>query len=560
VSEELQALAARCWDEEVASNPLWATVLGDHRFDDRLQDLSAEAEAARISDARAIAAAAEAISEDGLDATDRYTRAMLISQSTRLADVLETRPAEFTVTPMWEGPQAQLLQVAPMGTFPEPEHALALLDRYAAADLFLSQAGDRLREGVAAGRTPPRLGVEQAVAQLDDYLASSLEDDPLLTIEPPKGWDGAATWRERLADVVRDRVRPAMATYRAVLVDEIAPAARPPERSGVCWLPDGVEVYARALRGHITISMHPQEIHDQGHAATADLIEEYATIGSRVFGDTDRAGVFAHLLDDQSLRYTDSAEIVADAHRAMEKAEAAVGAWFGRLPSTRCVVEPQTPAELAGGIFAFYMPPAPDGSRSGSYRINAADPANTTRFDVEAVAYHETLPGHHLQIALAQELDLPEFRRQSETTAYTEGWGLYTERLADEMGLYSSDLDRLGMLAADSLRSSRLVVDTGLHALGWSRDQAIEYMTANTPMPPPPLIGEVDRYIAMPGQAVAYKTGQFAILALRAEAEAALGERFDIRGFHDAVLGEGALSLDVLQLAVRDWIGTAATG
>lgn len=560
VTEQLQALAARCWDEEVAANPLWATVLGDHRFDDRLPDLSVEAEAARISDTRAIAAAAGAIGEDGLDATERYTRAMLISQSTRVADVLETRPAEFTVTPMWEGPQAHLLQVAPMGTFPEPEHALALLDRYAAANRFLAQAAERLREGVAAGRTPPRLGVEQAVAQLDEYLASSLDDDPLLSVRPPERWDGAASWRERLADTVRDRVRPAMASYRAVLADEIASAARPPERSGVCWLPDGEEVYARALRAHLTISMHPQQIHDQGHAATAALIEEYATVGSRVFGDTDRAGVFAHLLDDQSLRYTESADIVADARRAMEKAEAAVGAWFGRLPTAPCVIEPQTPAEVGGGIFAFYMPPAPDGSRPGSYRINAADPANTTRFDAEAVAYHETLPGHHLQLALAQELDLPEFRRQSWTTAYAEGWGLYTERLADEMGLYSSDLDRLGMLANDSLRSSRLVVDTGLHAFGWSRDQAIEYMTANTPMPPPPLIGEVDRYIALPGQAVAYKTGQFAILRLRAEAEAALGERFDIRGFHDAVLGEGALSLDVLEIAVRDWVQATSAG
>lgn len=558
MTDELQALAARFWDAEIAASPLWATVIGDHRYDDRLPDLSAEAEAERMADLRDIARSAAGMGDQGMAATDRYTRAMLISQATRTADILEVRPAEFTVTPIWEGPQAQLLQVAPLGTFPEPEHALALLDRYAATPTFLAQAAQRLRDGTAAGRTPPRVAVEQAIGQIDHYLKSSADDDPLLATSAPEGWAGADGWRERLERVVADVVRPAMAEFRTVLHDHIAPSARPPERSGICWLDGGDEMYARYLRGHITLDMDPQDIHDQGHAAIAALDDEYAEIGARVFGPTDRAGVFKRLLEDPSLRYTRSEDIVADAHSAMERAEAAVGEWFGRLPEARCVIEPQTPAEVAGGIFAFYNPPAPDGSRPGSYKINADDPQNTTRFDVEAVAYHETLPGHHLQIALAQELDLPEFRRQSETTSYTEGWGLYTERLSDEMGLYSDDLQRLGMLSADSLRSSRLVVDTGIHYLRWTREQAIDYLTSNTPMPLAPATGEVDRYIALPGQAVAYKTGQFAIVRLRAEAEQQLGSRFDIREFHDTLLAEGALTLDVLELAVRDWITRTA--
>ena len=554
MTTELDALAQRCWDAEVAANPLWATVVGDHRFDDRLPDLSAEAEAETIREYRAIAQAAEALGDDGLAPTQRYTRAMIISQTTLYADVLESRPAEFTVTPIWESPQAQLLQVAPLATVSEPEHALALIDRYSQADQFLTQGAQRLREGLAAGRTPPRIAVQQVIEQLDDYLAAPLSDDPLLSTVPPENWAGAGDWRQRLSEVVESTVRPAMARYREVLRDEILAKGRDPERSGLCWLPDGDELYGRALRGHVTLDIAPQDVHDIGLAATAALDEEYRTVGSRVFGPVDRQGVFDRLLNDESLRYTEAEAIVADARTAMAKAEAAVGDWFGRLPKARCEIQAQSPAEAAGGIFAFYMPPAPDGSRPGTYRINASDPKNTTRFDVEAVAYHEALPGHHLQIALAQELDLPEFRRQSEMTAYTEGWGLYTERLAEEMGLYSDDLQRLGMLAADSLRSSRLVVDTGVHALGWSRDQAIEYLTANTPMPVAPATGEIDRYIALPGQALAYKIGQQSIMRLRAEAEAALGARFDIRAFHDTVLGEAALSLDVLEIAVGDWV------
>ena len=550
----LDVLAQRAWDLRMAANPLWATLLGDHRYDDRLPDLSAGAEAAYAADLRALVAEAEALDPAGLSRTDRNTRAMLISEGRRNADVLEIRFPEITVTPISAGPQAQLLQVAPLATLPSPEHALALVDRYAAARTFLQQGAERLREGLAAGRVPPRLGVEQTIAQLDRYLSSPLDDDPLLTPAPPSEWADEPQWRESLRTVVRDTVRPALADYREVLHSEIADHARPPERSGVCWLPDGDEVYARCMRDHITLEIAPDEVHRMGHEAIAMLDQEYRAIGSRVFGDIDRPGVFERLLGDPQLRYSNTEEIVADAQAALARATEAVGGWFGRLPSTTCAIEPQSPNEAAAGILAFYLPPAPDGSRPGTYKINTADPSTTTRFDAEAVAFHEALPGHHLQIALAQELDLPEFRRQSVTTAYTEGWGLYTERLAEEMGLYSDDVQRLGMLAADSLRSSRLVVDTGLHALGWSRDQAIAYLTGNTPMPVEPAAAEVDRYIALPAQALAYKIGQYTIMRLRADAEKALGDRFDICGFHDTVLAEGALTLEVLEDNVREWV------
>ena len=557
LTSDLQQLAQRCWDIGMQAEPMWATVLGDHRYDDRLPDLSAESQAATAAAYRDLASDAQTLAPDGLTATDRNTRAMLISESLRYAEVLEARLAEFTVTPISSGPQAQLLQVAPLATLPEPEHAEAMVTRYAAAGRFLQQGCERLREGMAAGRLPVRILVDQTIAQIDGYLATSLADDHLLSLTPPDNWDGAERWREALAATVRDAVRPAMAMYRDFLRDEVSSAARDAEHAGVCWLPDGDEVYARCMREHTTLSLEGESVHRMGHDAIAALDEEYRVIGSRVFGDIDRAGVFERLIGDESLRYETADQIVADAEAALARASAAVGGWFGRLPSTTCAIEPQNASEAASGILAFYMPPAPDGSRRGTYKINTSSPQTSTRFDAEAIAFHEALPGHHLQIALAQELDLPEFRRQSVTSSYTEGWGLYTERLADEMGLYSDELQRLGMLAADSLRSSRLVVDTGIHALGWSRQQAINYLTANTPIPVEPATAEIDRYIGLPAQALAYKIGQATIFRLRAEAEAALGARFDIRQFHDVVLAEGAVSLDVLEANIREWVGAA---
>src|SRR5690606_19909807 len=226
---------------------------------------------------------------------------------------------------------------------------------------------------------------------------------------------------------------------------------------------------------------------------------------------------------------------------------AAVQGWVGRLPEVGCEVAEIPDFLAADAPYAYYCPPAVDRSRPGTYLINTPDPEGASRTEAESIAFHEAIPGHHLQIAISQELDdLPEFQRHDGSTAYVEGWALYAERLADEMGLYSGPLDRLGMLTADSWRSARLVVDTGLHALGWSRQQAIDYFTEHTPVPLEQIAPEVDRYLAIPGQALSYKVGQLEIQRVRARAEAELGDRFDLAAFHDVVLGSGAVTLPVL--------------
>jgi uncharacterized protein (DUF885 family) len=340
-----------------------------------------------------------------------------------------------------------------------------------------------------------------------------------------------------------------MARYRSILHDEILPHARPDEQCGLAWLPDGEQAYARAIRLYTTLELSPQEIHDIGRREVGRLAQEYRELGAAALDTADLGRIFEGLRSDPALRHTNGAEIVAAAAAALRKARAGMGDWFATLPRADCKVE-----ETTSGAMAFYFQPAQDGSRGGVFFMNTAAPGAWGRFEIESTAYHEGIPGHHLQIAISGELSgLPEFRKHAWVTAYGEGWGLYAERLADEMGLYGTPLDRLGMLSNDSLRACRLVVDTGLHALGWSRTQAVAYMVANSPMDEGHLRAEVDRYVGSPGQALAYMLGRLEIQRLRAEAEARLGERFDIRAFHDTVLTSGPLPLPALARVVEEW-------
>jgi uncharacterized protein (DUF885 family) len=420
---------------------------------------------------------------------------------------------------------------------------------------------DRLRAGLDAGRTPARINIERSLNQIDKYLASPLETDPFTTFPGPPNWDGEAAWRAELAGVARDHIRPAFARYREFFAAQLLPAGRPNEQAGLQWMADGPALYEHFVRAHTTVDdLTAEEIHRIGRAELDRLTGQYADIGGRRFGTTDLTEIFGRLRSDPALRYASGDEIMDDARRYLAAATAVMGDWFGRLPVTPCEITP-IPAAVAEDMpVAYYFPPADDGSRPGMYFVNTADPGHKNRFETASVAYHEAIPGHHLQLAIATELDgVPAFQRLSQgNTAYVEGWGLYAERLAAEMGLYTDDLERIGMLAADSWRSCRLVVDTGLHALGWGRQQAIDFMAANAPVSVGEVEVEVDRYIGMPGQALAY-IGQREILRLREGARARLGDRFDIRAFHDVVLGSSSVSLPVLRHLVDDWLAASTT-
>ncbi|WP_235948556.1 DUF885 domain-containing protein [Nocardia terrae] len=548
--EELTGLADRYWDAMLESSPSSATLLGDRRFDDRIEDLSAGAEERLLGTWRGLLAEVDALDPARLNVEDRTTRSLLRTELASAVAHLEWRPVEMASDQM-TGVHADMLTAAPQVNAPEPENARRLVQRYRQFGTLMSQAVERFRAGLAAGRTPTHITIERSLNQLDGYLASDLASDPFVTMAGPEGWDGETAWRAELTEVTRDVIRPAFAAYREVLATELEPAARPDDKPGLCWLgDDGADIYRRLLHRHTTLpDLGADEIHQLGLDELDRLRAEYEEVGGRLFGPAEQAAVFARLREDTALRYSDGEEIMADARACLAAAKAEMGNWFGRLPRQECEIYPVPDFLAADAPAAYYFTPAADGSRPGAYYVNLREPKTRNRYETAAVAYHEAIPGHHLQLTIATELDhLPSFQRMSfSNTAFVEGWALYTERLADEMGLYPDDLTRIGMLAADSWRSCRLVVDTGLHAKGWTRQQAIDFMHATVPVGIDEIRAEIDRYIAMPGQAVAYKVGQLEIRRQRAEVTTRLGNAFDIKAFHDKILGSGSVSLPVLR-------------
>ncbi|MGH3510457.1 MAG: DUF885 domain-containing protein [Nocardioidaceae bacterium] len=532
------------------AEPTWAHLLGDLRHAGSFERISRSAQDSLVETLRAFEARANRLREDGLDEQQRVTRAMVASDATRRRGLLEARLAEFAANPIF-GTQVSLAVVVPMLAVADPVVAEAFIDKYAAIGTYFSDLAERHREGVAGGRTPARFAVEGTIAQVETWLSTPVERDPLLnTGAPPDGLDLQA-WHGRLKDVIVSRVRPGLEHYRDVLRDEVLAPARPDDRVGLTWLEGGADDYAGCLRYFTTTDKTAQEIHDIGLSQVAGLAVEYAALGRSVLGTHDVPAIFEALRSDPALHYGDADALVAASKVALARAEKAMPAWFEVLPRAACRVEPTTT-----GAKAFYYPPSIDGARGGTFFINVSDPSAWGTFELEAVAYHEGVPGHHLQLAIASELtSLPELRKHSNNSAYAEGWGLYTERLSDEMGLYSSDVDRMGMLCADSLRACRLVVDTGMHALGWSRQQAVDYMVTNSPMTEGHVRAEIDRYALTPGQATSYMIGRLEIQRMRREAEERLGEGFDVRAFHSAVLDSGALPLDVLDRVVTSRLG-----
>lgn len=551
----IRALADDYWEATLEASPLSANFLGDHRFDDRVDDRSAAAEH-RLRD-RWVGLRRQVAQLDGeLGDTDHDTRLLLSHELDDAIRRIDLRLAEMSWDQL-DGAHADLLITADQLSAPEPEHAAMALARTRRYGTMLDQAAERFREALAAGRTPARINIERSVNQVESYLATSLDDDPFVNLTGPPDWAGTSEWRAELAAIVADDVRPAFAAYGDLLRDVLLPAARPDDRPGLGHLADGAEIYQALIELHTGLPLTPEELHAIGMAeVTEALPAEYAAVGERQFGTTDLATIFGRITDDSALRYRDGDELVAHATASLEAASAAMGDWFGIVPKAPCVLRPIPDYLAPDSPSAYYTPPAPDGSRPGEYHINLHEPTNRTRVETASVAFHEAIPGHHLQLAIASErTDLPAFRRLSwGQTAFVEGWALYTERLADDMGLYATDLDRLGMLAGDSWRACRLVVDTGLHALGWTRQQAIDFLLTHAPVRHEEAVVEVDRYIGIPGQALAYKVGQREILRLRDDARATLGSAFAIAGFHDAVLAGGTISLRVLRDRVARWV------
>lgn len=547
----LAELADEYWEYQLKTNPTEAHFLGDLRYVDQFEDVSRAAEDAQISAYRSFVKRATEIDPRTLTSDERTTREALIYYAGTGASILEMRLEEFGIDPIF-GFQAHVHMVFPRLSLETAAHADAMIDKYVAFARAIDESIERLREGVASGRVNAEFAVDSTIEQVDAWLATPVEDDTLLKASLPSDFSDTdrTDWATRAASIVTDVVRPALVRYRDLLEDVIRPVARPNDRAGLWALPDGDLVYARLIEKYTTMPMQAGEIHEVGLAQIALLEDEYAQYGPDAVGTDNVQEIYNILRTDKSITHTNGADIVAQCQAAFERARAEMPNWFNRFPVSDCGIE-----ETTHGAIAYYFPPSEDGSRSATFFLNTSDPSAWGHAEVEGTAFHEGIPGHHMQIAIAQEMGdaLPAFRRNEFISAYGEGWGLYTERLAQEMGLYSGPLDLVGMLQGDSMRACRLVVDTGMHALGWSRQQGIDYMWNNSPMSMHQIVAEIDRYLTSPGQALSYMMGRLEITRIRRDAEARLGDRFDIKGFHDTILGSACVPLPTLDRIVDEW-------
>ena len=452
--------------------------------------------------------------------------------------------------------QAGLLSMLVPALYLQPlitaDHGRRYLEKLRRFPAMIDQLVDRLGEGAAIGRVPLARHVRQTIGQLDQVLAPPPGDDPIATQAAPIELDPveANRWRDDLVDAIGNHVRPGLARFARTLRDVSLPAGRSTEQAGLCHLAGGDAVYAAMVKGHTTLDPDPEEIHELGLRRVELLEEEYRRIAGPLLGTREPPEIYSRLRDDPGLQYSSSEDLVADALRCLDKAGASMSGWFDPVPRAPCVADP-----IDVGAMAYYYPPTADGVRPGRFFFNVGDPTAWGTYQIPAVAYHEGIPGHHLQMALAIENDaIHDLHRNCYLPAFGEGWGLYSERLSDEMGLYGDGWERIGMLTADSLRAGRLVVDTGIHALGWSRGRAVRFLADHSPMSRHEIEEEIDRYIAIPGQALSYMLGRLEIESLRAEAETRLGDAFDIKAFHRTVLGSGSVPLGTLRRLVEEWI------
>ncbi len=559
----LQHVVADHWEFMMRWSPTWATTLGDHRYDDKLAPRDATSIAKQEAERAQLIDALSKIYRDRLTASDQVTYALLTEKLVTERGLDQCKFHEWMVDSGGGSVFGELSYLVESHTVKTPADAAKLVTRLEQGPKLLDDTIANLRTGLENQRVASAEKVRRAIDQLDAELdkgvdAWAMAQPAWATVKGTDPWPDGARDRSyaALREVVSTRLVPAFVHYRDFLRNEVMPRARI-EKEGLAGLPDGEACYRAAIASHVGLPMSPAQLHQLGLAEIARSDQELAALGAKVLGTPDLAATIAKLRTDKVLYFGSRDEILATAQKALDRAKAVTPRVFSKLPATDCVMREIPAYEAPYTTIAYYRQPHYDGSKPGEYFVNTYKPETRPRFELEALTWHESIPGHHTQIALAQELGaMPAFRKLDGSTAYVEGWALYTERLADELGLYSSDLDRLGKLSYDAWRSSRLVVDTGLHAMGWSRAQAEAFMKAHTALTETNISNEVDRYIGWPGQALAYKVGQLEILKLRANAERELGTKFDLKRFHEVVLGAGAVTLPVLDDLVRAWIDT----
>ncbi len=546
----VHAFAERAWDQYLELNPLWATAQGDDRWDDRLGDPGPDGRAAMLVLVDAWAAEMDGFTGLSLSVEDTITLELVRIVVARTREAEDLRLWQMEAIDQYGGPQSLIGELARIQRADSPERLDKLLARLAAYPAWMAAQRANLAAGMTSGRTAAAPVLERCLAQTRRMLETPAAQSAIVVANA--GLDEAG--RAALTAAVEADVIPAQREWLRLLEDY-----RQHVRGGdgICYLPDGEALYRHHVLAWTTIAEEPRAIHEYGLARLAQIDEQERAIAAELdFGDV--AALRAHLETAPDNHVTKPAHLVGVAAELIERAEAVAPAWFGRLPRDTCEVRAVEAHLEQEAPPAFYMPPTEDGTRKGIYFINTFDPASRHLHRIPAATFHEAVPGHHFQIAIEQELtDLPTFRRFGSRLAggaFVEGWALYTEQLAAEMGLYRTPLERFGALETEAWRAARLVVDTGIHALGWTRRQSIDLLVDRAGLSRLEAETETDRYISWPGQALSYMIGQREILASRAEIEARDGTRFDHRAFHDQVIGHGSLPLSTLRSMLPAWV------
>jgi uncharacterized protein (DUF885 family) len=403
------------------------------------------------------------------------------------------------------------------------------------------------RAGMAAGYLAPTANVRAVIAQADAMLAGGPETSPFFD---PASRARNEAFTRNVSTLIAEAINPAIRRYRDFLQKDY----RGRDNAGIGANPDGAACYAASLRFHTSLALDPKTVHETGLQEMARIEGEMAQIAINHFKTRDVKGLLNRLRTDRQYPFKTEADVLAYARAAVDRAAVRVRDWFGFVPDARLVVKPFPAYQKASGG-GFYAAGSLDGTRPGTYELGTYQPETITKVGMESTAFHESYPGHHLQMSVALfGTGVHPVLRYIYVSSMAEGWGLYSERLADEMKLYSSDVDRLGMLSGQAFRAARLVVDTGLHTMGWSRDRAITYMLDHSTESRAYVGTEIDRYLAVPGQATSYMIGSLEIQKLRRDAERQLGARFDIKSFHDVILRDGAVTLPMLRIAVARWM------
>lgn len=557
----LHALFDRAWDQDLRDDPLGATAFGDRRFNDRWPDIGrANLERIHASDEAVLAelkkiprAALPPLEQTNYDLFEReYRNRNAAWPFHQEAYAINARGGVQTAN--------EIAEWTPFETVADYD---AWLRRLETLPGYLMQTQQLLSEAVAQKRTQPRELMERVVPQLAMQLVDKPEDSPFYTQFRTIPDKFPAADRERLQatarKVIADVVIPAYRSFDQFFRTVYVPACR--TTSGLWDTPDGQAFYQNRIEYFTTTHLTAQEIHEIGLKEVARIRGDMQQVMEQIGFKGTLQEFFAKLRSDPRFYYKTPGELFRAYVVAAKQIEPELPKLFGHLYRIPFGVRAIPDTSAPNTTTAYYMPPSDDGRRAGYYYVNLYHPETRPKYEIEVLTSHESVPGHHLQLAIATELgELPAFRRQASYTAFIEGWGLYSERLGYDLGLYKDPYSRFGQLTYDMWRAVRLVVDTGIHSMHWTRQQAIDYFKDNAAKTEPDIINEIDRYIGNPGQALAYKIGQMKLLELRALAEHELGDGFDIRGFHDVVLGSGAIPLDLLERNVRDWIAAQKAG